>query len=119
MLSSIGFTRPPDLPESDQDEWTVSDNEAEPRVVVPHSVIKHTIYTYCGIEPIDSIAVIIDNTRGRARYYPYKDCNDYDNSSCYTYNTEHDIAIVPFIQLNNSATMPSGFNYLNYFPLEK
>lgn len=89
------------------------------RNLLPHSVIKHNIYNLCGDIRADSIAVVVDNTRGRARYYPFKNCNWFSSSgSCSTTDTEHDIAILPYVVLNESFSEPENFNYLNYFPAD-
>lgn len=80
-----------------------------PRVIYPHTILKHTFYMHCGsniTDPIvDSFSFLIDNTRGLMRKYPFS----IDNNTSST--VEHDIAILP----TTIAPDPS-FPYLNYFP---
>ncbi len=46
-------------------------------IILPHSVIKFTLYSYCDDDdrPDDSLTTIIDATRGSLRYYPYYNSN--------------------------------------------
>lgn len=46
----------------------------------PHTALKHTIELHCSSDPNDDIiasfSFIYDNTRGRMKYYPFKNNND-------------------------------------------
>ncbi|QQS30706.1 MAG: T9SS type A sorting domain-containing protein [Sphingobacteriales bacterium] len=124
-LSSSWFTisNPLSYSEEEEDNLTSTPND-EPtsrRTIVPHSVIKHRKYVLCNNEPVSFIDVVIDNTRGRAKFYPFKNCNEIIDPSCTSAEDEHDISIIPFIDINTTDGNPpsGGFNYLNYFPIEE
>ncbi|QQS30581.1 MAG: T9SS type A sorting domain-containing protein [Sphingobacteriales bacterium] len=122
-LSSSWFTKSYPLSYSEEEEdnitSTPNDEPTSRRTIVPHSVIKHRKYVLCNNEPVSFIDVVIDNTRGRARFYPFKNCNEFNDPSCSSTEAEHDISIVPFIDINTTDGNPpaGGFNYLNYFPI--
>ncbi|OWY25049.1 hypothetical protein C7N43_39330, partial [Sphingobacteriales bacterium UPWRP_1] len=122
MLSSSLFTKSFITPMADEaeDDITQSDNPSQIRTVVPHSVIKHRIFSQCEGVPINILDVVIDNTRGRNRYYPFLPCNDYNDNMCKSTEAEHDIAVVPFVDINTTdGNEPDDFNYLNYFPSDE
>ena len=101
--------------------------------IMPHTVIKHTVYVHCGVltsiapyPPIlYSFSWIYDNTRGRMRYYPFCPCN-----SCPSTCTEqyYDIAFTPEIlyrknspghyysESDNTIILPDGT--LDYYPYD-
>lgn len=75
------------------------------RIYYPYSVLKHTIYIHCGpdykIDPIiDSLIYIIDSTRGRMRYYPFR-----ENYCGVNSEITHDITI--FLELLNQVKVSS------------
>lgn len=95
--------------------------------VLPHSVIKHTVYFHCDHQTnnppyppvVYSFSWLYDNTRGRQRFYPPCNCN------CSTGCTmsEWDVCFIPelltTVQHHYNETMdtiilPNGT--LNYFP---
>lgn len=52
-----------------------TDPNPQSRVLLPHTVIKHTLYFHCGPnlgdQIIDSVSWLYDNTRGRMKEYPF------------------------------------------------
>lgn len=70
------------------------------RIVIPHSILKHTISLHCGTNPTDqvisSFTFYIDLTRGIMREYPFISPNQTPTNA-----TSHDITIKPklFTQL--------------------
>ncbi len=105
----------------------VSNNYAK---VLPHTVIKHTVYVHC--QPLStspptapviySFSWLYDNTRGRMRYYPFCNCNcDLCNE------TEYDVFFEPELLINyqghnfnetdNQIIMSNGT--INYFPFNE
>jgi hypothetical protein len=64
------------------------------RIVFPHTVLKHTFYIHCNGNSdspiIDEFSFIVDHTRGRMRYYPFRPDNGHSAEG------EHDVTINPF-----------------------
>ena len=81
------------------------------RVFYPHTILKHTFYMHCGDETqpiVDSFSFVLDHTRGRMSYYPFKGTNTSTGES------EHDVAIFPTWYPQTSAT---SLNTIEYFPM--
>ena len=89
------------------------------RTVLPHTILKHTLYIHCNSSiyssVADSIVWFYDNTRGMMRYYPFCPANSktqYSNSSIY------DIVFTPnLIHLTDCPSTNNGIcdppnNYL-------
>ncbi len=86
--------------------------ETSVRALYPHSILKHTFYMHCGDETqpiVDSFSFVLDHTRGRMRYYPFKG----DNSP--TSLDQHDISIYP--TLHATASDSAYLNTIEYYPL--
>ncbi|MFN8154577.1 MAG: T9SS type A sorting domain-containing protein [Bacteroidia bacterium] len=101
----------------------------QPRYVLPHTVIKHTVYVHCedwtttNLTPTTpwaaKISWIYDNTRGRMKYYPFCACNCSACASMLLY----DVAFYPHLlhksnhQFNEtSPTAVSTIGVLDYYP---
>lgn len=97
--------------------------------ILPHTVIKHTVYIHCGSEVnsppyppvLYSFSWVYDNTRGRMRYYPPCNCNCTGLGGCT--QDDWDITFIPEIltysghnynESDPTVLMPSGT--LDYFP---
>ena len=86
---------------------------------LPHTILRHTLYIHATDQPnsrkIDSIAFILDHTRGGMRRYPFRDTN-YDGTST---AGSHDVAIRMEVILPDSThAAGNALNTLNYFPGE-
>lgn len=105
------------------------------RTTLPHTILKHTIYVYCGQDPVanvivDSISWYSDHTRGRMNYYPFHNINE-----IYGTQINYDIIFFPeFIYLEDgTGSLPAtankahtynfnlpneilDYNTINYFP---
>ncbi|MCU0436093.1 MAG: hypothetical protein MUC87_21735 [Bacteroidia bacterium] len=101
--------------------WTTSSRPD----VLPHSVIKVTLYTHCfGTQnaPVDSVSFVYDNTRGRMRYYPYYDQNYQPIPTILSYDVMFaprllfDTSLHTYNQQSNSSFTPLNQSTLNYFP---
>ncbi|MDQ3050585.1 MAG: T9SS type A sorting domain-containing protein [Bacteroidota bacterium] len=97
------------------------------RKYLPHSIYKLTLYLHCTNDPVNpgpvisSISYIIDNTRGRMRYYPFKEDNCPGSSEA-----NYDVIIRPLAILDPNDIMPyadnasnqswtNGIGSINYF----
>ena len=76
------------------------------RIIYPHTILKHTIYIYCqsATIPVDSLQFIVDNTRGRMRYYPF-----YNSDPASVPNpAQHDILLASTLFIPGSTGTTSG-----------
>jgi len=86
---------------------------------LPHTILRHTLYIHATDQPnsrkVDSVAFILDLTRGGMRRYPFRDTN-YDGTST---AGSHDVAIRMEVILPDSIDASgNALNTLNYFPGE-
>ncbi|MBI4931708.1 MAG: T9SS type A sorting domain-containing protein [Bacteroidetes bacterium] len=98
-----------------------------------HTILKFTIYLHCGNNTndpiIDSLSWVYDNTRGRMRYYPFRNSNTAGGSN----TSEYDVIFRPLVladvnnhsfSQNNNASIYNpifvltGEGTINYFPFE-
>lgn len=89
------------------------------RIVLPHTILKHTIRFYCGRTTSDQVLSTIvfynDLTRGTMREYPF------NNSNSYTSPTFHDVIVSPRITastncITNIYGKSSQCDFENPFP---
>ncbi|GEM_PF-2094082 len=104
-----------------------TNNPADEDAKIPHTIFRHTNNLFCDPDQsyslsnnesvLVSLPVIVDNTRGRLRYYPYLNENASEAQPFLPAgNQVYDIAIQPFFEFTPSAT---DFAYINYFPHDK
>lgn len=79
------------------------------RSVLPQSVIKHTIKIHCDDSPSNldeayEMSFVYDNTRGRMRWYPFKEDN-HDNAS----SPQYDLMLRPVMHLQPETVPPTDF----------
>ncbi len=103
--------------------FTSSVGFRQDRYILPHSILKLTINLHCGPDKtspiISSLVYYYDNTRGKMRIYPFKDCNLPANQ------TDYDVIFVPEVlygddQYTNPYSdiiLPNGT--LDYFPFSE
>jgi hypothetical protein len=67
------------IPETLVSKFFLSSTPNIQSYILPHTILKHTVYIHCNSSftspVIDSIIWVYDHTRGRMRYYPFKDSN--------------------------------------------
>gem|GEM_PF-1451301 len=84
---------------------------------LPHTILRHTLYIHATDHPnsrkVDSIAFIVDLTRGGMRRYPFRDVNFEGSGGAGV----HDVAIRMEVILPDSLEAAgNALNTLNYFP---
>lgn len=80
------------------------------RVFYPHKVLRHTLYRHHpdNNSKIDSVSFVLDHSRGRMAYYPFKSDNTYSAA------VEHDVTLYPIIEVSSNETpiSPASTMYL-------